>query len=108
MSAFTIHGLWPEFSNGEWPEFCPEAEGAGGGGGGGLDADQGAAMRCEWPSFAGTDDSFWEHEWTKHGTCSEPVTGPRHAYFASVLGLNARYDLQVRGSDSLPAPPVAH
>lgn len=111
VSAFTIHGLWPEYSNGGWPEFCPEAAaGAAGGGEGALPAaaDQGAALRCEWPSFAGSDDSFWDHEWTKHGTCSERVTGPRPAFFETVLALNQRYDLQVgtTGSTSTSTSPA--
>jgi len=26
-------------------------------------------MNKYWKNNAGTDESFWEHEWNKHGTC---------------------------------------
>lgn len=69
---FTIHGLWPQYSSGGYPSFCtdeafdmasPEAVG--------MDT-----MTTVWPNVQaeeGSSDygSFWEHEWTKHGTCSE-------------------------------------
>jgi len=69
--SLTLHGLWPQFTNGTWPETCtnekfdeaaPEAVG--------MDT-----MNKFWPNVkqAPTSSSytqFWEHEWTKHGTCT--------------------------------------
>ena len=88
VGAFTLHGLWPEFASGGWPQFCRWP-------GGGGD-DPGAAsprQRCEWPSFHLGADAFWEHEWSKHGTCAGPVTGNRSAYFATALRLHDQFNL---------------
>jgi hypothetical protein len=43
------------------------------------------------------DAGFWEHEWSRHGTCAQPVTGNRTAFFQTVLRLHEQYDLDVRG-----------
>ncbi|KAI3431487.1 hypothetical protein D9Q98_004538 [Chlorella vulgaris] len=162
ISAFTIHGLWPEYNNGAWPEFCSDSGnsstsssggsaedntrrllslpdtaasrttadtlpherhslvGAQRGGkaqegddaqvqaaalqeagaavehGGGLQERQGsteARQQCEWPSFKGTNLGFWEHEWSRHGTCARTITGLRPDYFEAVLKLHESYDL---------------
>ena len=68
---FTIHGLWPQYSAGGYPESCtnepfdpnvPDQIG--------MDT-----MTTYWPNVKenvddADYDSFWEHEWTKHGTCT--------------------------------------
>jgi ribonuclease T2 len=67
----TIHGLWPQYNTTGYPSFCttepfdssiPELIG--------MDT-----MIKYWPDVkyevsSPSYDSFWEHEWTKHGTCS--------------------------------------
>ena len=54
-------------------------------------------MQQDWPSFMGADDTFWEHEWTKHGTCALDILGSEHKYFKTVLKLHYKYDLAVSG-----------
>jgi ribonuclease T2 len=70
-SHFTLHGLWPQNYGSGYPSFCtkeafdpkvPEAVGM-------------STMNTYWPNVQATTgsssyDDFWEHEWTKHGTCS--------------------------------------
>ncbi len=53
--GFIVHGLWPEFQNGGYPENCSTAPG--------LSNPQ---------SFLDImpDLSLIQHEWTTHGTCS--------------------------------------
>lgn len=41
------------------------------------------------------DLGFWEHEWSRHGTCARTITGLRPDYFEAVLKLHESYDLDV-------------
>ena len=34
-----------------------------------MDASTLSYMQTYWKTDSGTDESFWEHEWGKHGTC---------------------------------------
>jgi ribonuclease T2 len=96
VEAFTIHGVWPEYSNGGWPQYCAENlyESA-------NKTLQTASLQgnwrekrvCEWPSYEGGDSTFWEHEWSKHGTCASPLLGNRTSYFQNVIVMNEQYDL---------------
>mmetsp|Transcript_16322 Transcript_16322/g.19939 ORF Transcript_16322/g.19939 Transcript_16322/m.19939 type:complete len:252 (+) Transcript_16322:160-915(+) len=69
--SLTLHGLWPERKDGSWPSTCsnekfdPE-----------VVEDIGSdKFHTYWPNVKASESSpsrfgFWEHEWTKHGTCS--------------------------------------
>jgi len=67
---FTIHGLWPQFSSGGYPQYCTNEV---------YDSKVttkiGSDMLKYWPNiqYVFNDPlytSFWEHEWSKHGTCT--------------------------------------
>ena len=52
-------------------------------------------MQKSWPTLAcpsGSGETFWEHEWEKHGTCSESVID-QHEYFQTALNLKQKADL---------------
>ncbi|WPH04335.1 ribonuclease t2-like protein [Acrodontium crateriforme] len=72
VDSWTIHGLWPDNCDGTYQANC--------------DADRAytnitqilqafgqddllSYMQTYWPDYQGNDESFWEHEWAKHGTC---------------------------------------
>jgi len=91
---FTIHGLWPQYAparNGsDYPATCAGeafdvAQIDVANGGPGMEA-----MVAYWPNVkaaptpAATYDGFWEHEWTKHGTCTGLKQG---AYYSTVLSM---------------------
>lgn len=71
-SHLTLHGLWPENYDGVYPQFCTNqplnvSE---------IEKEIGFAKLIKyWPDVKRAKDSatypqFWEHEWLKHGTCS--------------------------------------
>ena len=68
---FTIHGLWPQYETTGYPSYCSTEE---------FDPDVPIeigwdTMTTYYPDVKYDEtspdyDSFWEHEWDKHGTCS--------------------------------------
>ncbi|KAK6020694.1 hypothetical protein OSTOST_13649, partial [Ostertagia ostertagi] len=67
---WSIHGLWPNFRNGSYPQFCDGSP---------RKFDSKLIESIEqtllkmWPNLypAKTAHSFWKHEWEKHGTCAQ-------------------------------------
>ncbi|GAA5879383.1 hypothetical protein JCM1840_006029 [Sporobolomyces johnsonii] len=70
--SWTVHGLWPDNCDGTYQEYCDPARQytnieeilADHGGQDVLDY-----MNVYWKDYQGDDNSFWAHEWGKHGTC---------------------------------------
>ncbi|PLW14944.1 hypothetical protein PCASD_17372 [Puccinia coronata f. sp. avenae] len=70
--SWTIHGLWPDNCDGTYEASCDHTrqyhnitqilEQ-----GGGQEAL--SVMRKYWKDQHGNDETFWQHEWAKHGTC---------------------------------------
>ena len=69
---WTIHGLWPDHCDGTYSQYCDESrqyknitqilESF-------YRYDLLDYMNVYWKDQGGNDESFWEHEWGKHGTC---------------------------------------
>lgn len=62
---WSIHGLWPQYSNNSYPSFCKKVE---------FDPSKLDSIRKEleekWHSYEKSkDNDFWKHEWEKHGSC---------------------------------------
>jgi ribonuclease I len=82
---FTLHGLWPQYTNGQYPQDCTSAP---------FNSSVLSPIGKEtmvnyWPNVkVATNstlyDSFWEHEWRKHGTCSSQT---QYEYFDSSIEL---------------------
>lgn len=70
--SWTIHGLWPDNCDGTYEAFCDSERSyhnitqilEQGGGHEVVDF-----MRKYWKDQHGNDETFWQHEWAKHGTC---------------------------------------
>lgn len=70
--SWTIHGLWPDNCDGSYPARCDSSRAY-------TDIEDilssaGASdvldyMKKYWKDYKGDDETFWQHEWGKHGTC---------------------------------------
>nr|BAC00516.1 ribonuclease T2 [Irpex lacteus] len=70
--SWTIHGLWPDNCDGTFESSCDSSRAYTGIGD--LLTAQGASdtldfMNQYWVDINGQNEQFWEHEWSKHGTC---------------------------------------
>lgn len=81
---FTIHGVWPEYTNNSYPQYCGytnfnETQ----------ISDLVSELRVAWPSNSEPDMDFWKHEFDKHGSCvpnGTNASGTR-SYFQTGLSL---------------------
>ena len=74
--SWTLHGLWPDNCDGTYEANCDpkraytniteilQAAGA---------DETLSIMQKYWKDYKGDDESFWEHEWSKHGTCISTI-----------------------------------
>ncbi len=90
--GLVVHGLWPQFKNGSWPQDCSST----------------APVAAEtvdhmMPIMPGS--SLIQHEWAKHGTCSGLAT---QDYFAAIeklyRGLKIPNAFKKPGGSSQAAP----
>jgi ribonuclease I len=102
----TIHGLWPQFTNHKWPEYCSIKE---------FDIHAiiplVPILEVVWPSIqtnelqiAADSDSnidFWKHEWMRHGTCNYNIF-VEFDYFKKVIELYNEYDYTYKCHSHLP------
>lgn len=102
---FVIHGLWPNWNNGSWPSYCDTTT-----------LNQTAIrslqpdMITHWTdttTFSKTNVAFWNHEWTKHGTCSDHT---QLQYFAAALWVGMRSDpnLALQNSNITPSTTLTY
>lgn len=92
-SLWTIHGVWPTKIGHEGPLFCPSAIH--------FNPDELTPilddLKDHWVNVEGNTkpNSFWAHEWNKHGTCASilPQFDSVPNYFRMGLRFNEEYDL---------------
>jgi ribonuclease I len=76
---FSIHGLWPDYIDGGYPQFCTNQQFN-------LSTIEPIMddLNKYWNSCIGKSDTFWKHEFEKHGTCFDPPT-TEFDYFNNTL-----------------------
>jgi ribonuclease I len=88
-SYFTIHGIWPEYYNNSWPQYCTHEH---------FNFTAIAPIHRQleqlWTDFK-NPRAFWVHEFTKHATCAEddPLLATEFTFFATGLALRNKYNL---------------
>eukprot|EP00026_Physarum_polycephalum_P015208 Phypoly_transcript_15839.p1 GENE.Phypoly_transcript_15839~~Phypoly_transcript_15839.p1 ORF type:complete len:206 (+),score=19.88 Phypoly_transcript_15839:234-851(+) len=95
-SAFTIHGLWPESKDGSYPQYCSSKEFSTS-----EISDLTHTLNDVWLSADGDNSGLWEHEWDKHGTCSNLEI---QTYFSRSIDLQAHYNIRAALQNSGIAP----
>lgn len=94
----SIHGLWPDPESA--CEYCTDevfntSK---------LSSSTLAGMEKYWPTCeSGSNESFWSHEWSKHGTCSGMT---QDAYFSEGLSLFSKYSSQCSSTCNLCFTPT--
>lgn len=105
-SNWLIHGLWPNFNNGSWPEYCCD-----------IAYDQESIksllprLDLEWEGLIDVEENtLWEHEWSKHGTCcyNNKQVGGQYKYFKGTLELFEKYPIQKWLQQSSITPKPTH
>lgn len=85
---FTVHGLWPEYNNSTWPQFCTKERFN-------FTAIQNISQELSifWTDFK-NPKNLWQHEFQKHATCAEldPLLSSEYQYFSTGLSLRQKYD----------------
>jgi len=85
---WTIHGIWPEYTDGGWPEYCGKPS---------FDPSVLKPLETHltkyWTPFSeGTPEELWKHEYLKHGSCvNNTFLTPELAFFAQGLTLREKY-----------------
>ncbi|CAF1081389.1 unnamed protein product [Brachionus calyciflorus] len=92
ISTWVVHGLWPSIKTEIGPSFCNKS----------VPFDFGTVkwllpeLLQYWPNlYTNTPlESFWKHEWEKHGTCALtlPQIQDQSDYFNVTLGLRNKFD----------------
>jgi len=95
VNDWTIHGLWPSsYSQHEGPNDCDKSDHFQES----LVTDIRSKLDVQWPNVIAGESptSFWEHEWTKHGTCAKSLaaTEGEHNYFSTSLDLNEKFSIK--------------
>ena len=86
---FGIHGLWPNYNNNSWPQYCNTQK---------LNTTEISSLlpelKIRWTNFE-NDIEFLQHEWSKHGTCAEELyqLNTQYKYFSTGLKLRHKYNL---------------
>ena len=94
-NIWTIHGLWPNYKNGTIPKWCN----------GKNDIDIEIKnqslydyMVHYWPGLMSTNESFWGHEYNRHGYCYNQRNNINvydyETYFLKAIEIYQKYDLQ--------------
>ena len=64
-SEYMVHGLWPQINSTAYPEYCKDVS---------YVKPKGELLINMNKYWHKCDDTLWEHEWEKHGSCMNDQT----------------------------------
>ena len=74
-STFMIHGLWPQINSSAYPEYCKSVN---------YTYPTDTLLENMEAYWHGCDDDLWEHEWQKHGSCTDM---DEYSFFNTTINL---------------------
>ena len=78
-NSYMIHGLWPQINESDYPESCLNVM---------YTEPNGSLLQNMETYWQSCDDTLWEHEWKKHGSCMKMQVGiDENEYFNTTLNL---------------------
>lgn len=78
-NSYMIHGLWPQINESDYPENCLNVI---------YTEPNGSLLQNMETYWQSCDDTLWEHEWKKHGSCMKMQVGiDENEYFNTTLNL---------------------
>jgi len=89
IDYWTIHGIWPQYSEHKWPQYCK---------GDSFNASALEPLQPEldwyWTDFR-DPEKFHKHEWDRHGKCAEsdPLLSSEYEFFKKGLELRKMYPI---------------
>lgn len=76
---YMIHGLWPQINSTDYPENCKTVS---------YTEPEGALLDEMKKNWSSCDNTLWEHEWKKHGSCMQEQNNINEmTYFNKTLSL---------------------
>lgn len=108
-SSWTVHGIWPTKIGTDGPLYCPSSIH--------FDPNQLTSMiddlNAYWTNIKGNTkpNTFWKHEWDKHGTCAIvlPQLNSITNYFRQGLEWNRDYKLnEILANSKITPGPVGY
>lgn len=77
--SYMVHGLWPQINTTDYPENCLNVP---------YQQPTGSLLKNMEIYWHSCDDTLWEHEWEKHGSCmKEQIGTDQDYYFNTTLNL---------------------
>ena len=81
---YMIHGLWPEIDSQNYPTYCEYVD---------YIIPSGELLQSMNVYWKGCDESLWEHEWEKHGSCMKKQNNTtENDFFNKTLQLFKSYE----------------
>jgi len=108
--SWTVHGLWPDHCDGTYDSNCDPSRAYTDITGILTSFGKTALlsyMQTYWKDYNNNDDSFWQHEWSKHGTCISTLNPSCYTNYQSKQEIPDFFQAAVTLFQTLPSYQVS-